>query len=122
VTVNARGEVFFSGWYPEKGCAKTTIPAADVAALAARVDAMGFFTLKNQYTAGVTDHPWAKTSVTSAGKTKKIEHYLADGFGGGDEAERRALRELEKAIDTLTGAPLHPLAGCKGKSAYPGVP
>jgi hypothetical protein len=122
VTVNAKGEVFFSGWYPNKGCAAATIAAADVASLASRVSAMGFFNLKSQYTATVTDHPWAKTTLTSSGSTKKVEHYLADGPGSGDEAERKALRDLEKAIDELTGAPLHPLGSCKGKSAYPGVP
>jgi hypothetical protein len=120
--VNAKGEVSFSGWYPEKGCATTTIPAADVASLVSRISVMGFFNLKDQYTAAVTDHPWAKTTITSSGYTKKVEHYLADGFGSGDQDDRKALVALEKAIDAVTGAPLHPLGSCKGKSVYPGVP
>ena len=122
VTVNAKGEVFFSGWYPTKGCAKATIPVSSVATLASEVSAMGFFNLKKQYTASVTDHPWAKTTLTSSGHTKTVEHYLADRFGGGDDADRKALRDLEKDIDTLTGSPLHPLGACNGRSAYPGIP
>lgn len=122
VTVNAAGEVFFAGWYPAKGCATATIGADAVAALVARVDAIGYFGLKDRYTYSVTDHPWANTAVTMGGRRKVVQHYLADWLGLDDLAERQALVTLEEAIDDAAGVPLSPLGPCRGRSPYPGVP
>lgn len=122
VTVDARGLVFYSGWAPERGCATATVAAGDVARLVAMVEAMGYFGLKDEYTDPVTDHPWARTRVTSAGRQKQVAHYLADPLGAPDLAEREALTELERAIDEVTGSPRRGLGRCDGRSAYPGVP
>ncbi len=122
VTINARGEVFYSGLVPERGCATATIPPEAVARLAAQLEALGYFGLKDHYTDPVTDHPWAYTAVTAAGRHHQIAHYQADALSAPDLAERLALTEFERAIDELTGSPRRGLGRCDGTSAYPGVP
>jgi hypothetical protein len=112
ITIDAAGNLRFVGDYPDRGCASRTITREEVTALAARVDAMGYFALQDSYTDDVTDHPWAITRVTSAGRQKTIAHYLADPLGAPDLADRQALSDLEHAIDVAAGVPRAPLTTC----------
>lgn len=122
LTISATGDVFFSGLYPKPGCAAQTIDVAIVTDLARRIHAMNFFTLKDRYTADVTDHPSARITVTSDGRRKHVDHYKADPLDAPDLADREALSELEAAIDGAARPRLPKLGRCHGKSEYPGVP
>jgi hypothetical protein len=124
VTLDARGALVFTS---KSGCATRTVPPSEVAKLASLVKSVGFFGLKAKYTANVTDHPSAYVTVAMGGRTKKVDHYLADvvtsNGGAGDATDRANLRKLEAAIDTATDAQFlatsSTLTPCKGKSASP---
>ena len=54
-----------------------------------------YFSLKDEYTAGITDLPTTITSITIDGKTKKVVNY----YGA-----PKKLDELENKIDEITNS------------------
>ena len=77
--LDSSGKVVYEGrgFVKERGRRETTIPAADVQALAKEIEAAGFFTLRDNYPPAATDHASVITSVTIDGKSKRIEHNLS---------------------------------------------
>ena len=103
LTLHPDGSVYYEGkdYVREKGRRTRRIPPEAFQKIAAKIAAIHFFDLKDEYssqeingaTTVVTDQPTTITTVTRAGQTKKIENY----FGG-----PKALFELEQLIDELT--------------------
>src|SRR5690349_11943155 len=77
VEIDAKGAVTYTGrdFVRVTGRHTATIPRAAVAALAAHVERIGFFALKDKYSAPITDMPTTYVSVTSNGRTKRIQDY-----------------------------------------------
>lgn len=71
------------------------IDPAAVRALAREMEKAGFFEMKDEYTALMTDMPTTFTTLTVGGRTKKIKDYVSGP---------PALREIEARIDTVSGA------------------
>jgi hypothetical protein len=96
VSIDAVGNVTYDGgeFVRVKGRGTARIPPSQVAELAAAVQRIGFFKLKNRYDAPVTDLPTTYVTVTSNGVTKRIEDYV----GAPD-----ALKEFEALIDRTAG-------------------
>jgi hypothetical protein len=68
------------------------IPASDVAGLVDEFYRIDYFSLKNIYTAGVTDLPTTITSISIDGRTKRVEDY----YGAPDKL--RALEDSKQWI------------------------
>jgi hypothetical protein len=68
-------------------------PAA-VRALAADIEQTGFFDMKDEYTALVTDHPTTYVEATIGSRHKRIKDYVSGPA---------ALKEIEKRIDEVSG-------------------
>jgi uncharacterized protein DUF6438 len=94
VTITGDGRVEYEGkeFVRVKGRASATIPAADVAALAAAFDKAGYFSLQDKYTANITDLPTNITSIRIDGRFKQIVDY----YGA-----PQALKDLERQIDRV---------------------
>ena len=104
ISVNALGAVVYEGHRNVRveGTQVDTIPVADVAALLAVARQIGFFELADRYTeirlsngqtTIVTDLPRAFLSITSGGRTKRVEDYLGTP---------PALVALERRVDVVT--------------------
>jgi len=102
VTINSRGEIVYRGtsFVRVEGQASDGIPVSQVGALLSTIDRIGFFDLRDSYiffrTADgrevIQTHQWRTfVSVTSHGRTKRIEDY----FGAPE-----ALRDLERQIES----------------------
>lgn len=89
VTYTGRQHVRVSGSHAWK------IDPAAVRALAREMEKAGYFELKDEYTAMVTDHPTTYTSLTMGPRTKKIKNYVAGP---------QTLKDLEQRIDAVSGA------------------
>ena len=105
VSIDAKGDVIYEGirFVQVQGRATDRIPVARVAALLATADRIGFFELNDQYRTKknpdgsetiVTDLPTTFVTITSGGRTKRIEDY----YGSPD-----SLKELERQIDDAAG-------------------
>lgn len=96
VRVDATGRVTYVGRNHVRVSGQQTkqISSSDVAALAATVERIGFFELDDRYHILATDLPTTFVTVTSNGRTKRIEDY----FGAPE-----ALQAFEKQIDTIAG-------------------
>jgi hypothetical protein len=102
VTVNADGTVHYEGtdYVRQKGRQTGRISPEAFQKIVKKLEEIHFFQLNDQYNSQeingsstfVTDQPTTITSVTSGGRTKKIENY----FGG-----PKGLYELEQLIDEL---------------------
>ena len=68
-------------------------PAA-VRALVAEIDKAGFFEMRDEYTAPVTDHPTTYVTVISGARHKSIKDYCN---------APPALKEIEQRIDEVSG-------------------
>jgi hypothetical protein len=88
VTYNGRSYVRVTGGRTWK------IEASAVEALAREMEQAGYFELKDQYRAPVTDLPTIRTSLRIGNRTKAIEDY----FGAPD-----VLHALERRIDEVAG-------------------
>jgi hypothetical protein len=105
VSIDAKGNVIYEGirFVTVQGRVTDRIPIARVAALLATADRIGFFELRDQYRTKknpdgsetiVTDLPTTFVTITSRGRTKRIEDY----YGAPD-----SLEELERQIDDAAG-------------------
>ena len=101
VTIDAKGNVTYEGrWFVHvEGRVTDRIPVSRVAALLATAKRIGFFELRDQYLTRknpdgsetrVTDLPTTFVTITSEGRTKRVEDY----FGAPE-----SLQELEQQID-----------------------
>jgi Domain of unknown function (DUF6438) len=77
------------------GVKTKTIPAETVRDLAHYIESAGFFEMKDEYSALVTDLPTTYVTVTLGRRTKKIKDY----FGA-----PAALKEIEARIDQIAAA------------------
>ena len=96
VSVDASGSVTYQGtdFVRVTGRATARIPLSQVAALAATVERIGLFRLKDNYDAPITDLQTTYVTVTSNGRTKRIVDY----YGAPD-----SLTQFEDEIDRTTG-------------------
>lgn len=106
VSIRGDGTVTYNGEQHvlTRGEATRTIDVADVAALLRRLEDGGYFTFADNYTMNApgcgmyhTDAPRAITVVTTAERTKRIEHDF------GCNGAPAALRRLQDAIDRTAG-------------------
>jgi acetamidase/formamidase len=108
VTIAANGVVTFEGgnFVKTKGIATGQISASDFRRLVDEFEKVNYFSLPDNYEPGLadcrqapTDLPSANTSISVAGKTKRVKHYQGCGNGGG----LAALIALERKIDEVAG-------------------
>lgn len=92
VTIDARGNVTYDGtsFVRVQGRQTDRIPVASVGKILETAARIGFFGLKDEYSALVSDLPSTFITITRDGRTKRIEDY----FGAPD-----GLKELERQID-----------------------
>ena len=74
------------------------IPKKQVQELFARFRGADFFSLKDEYRAGITDNPTEKTSIEFDGRRKQVVDYVGHYVGMPD-----AVGELEQTFDQLAG-------------------
>jgi len=107
VAVSPSGEITYEGKAHVRllGVASAKIPAQQVDALLSELEKAGYFSMANRYIASepacgryVTDSPSAITTVSSRGRTKRIEHDYGCGAAPG------ALVVLERRIDEVLGS------------------
>ena len=97
VTVRGDGTVSYQGRAHVRIPGEHTwkVDPAAVRALAREMQAAGYFELKDEYSALVTDLPTTYTSLTVGSRTKKVKDYF--------EAPEK-LRDLEHRIDVVSDA------------------
>jgi hypothetical protein len=97
VTMREDGSVTYTGAAHVRvtGTHSWKIDAAAVRALAREMETAGFFELKNEYTAPMTDMPTTFTTLTIGSSTKRIKDYYSGP---------PVLRDLEMRIDVVSGA------------------
>jgi hypothetical protein len=89
VTYNGRQFVRVTGEHTWK------IDPAAVRALASEMEAAGYFGLKDEYTALMTDHPTTRTSLTIGSRSKRIRDYISGP---------QTLKDIEQRIDEVSGS------------------
>src|SRR3954471_14210607 len=96
VTIAADGQVEYDGkeFVRVKGHATAHIPPGDVAALVEAFETAGYFDLKDEYTANITDMPTTITSIRIDGRFKRVRDYYN---------APRPLKDLERLIDRVAG-------------------
>jgi len=97
VTILEDGTVSYEGWEHVRvpGAHTWTIDPAAVQALARDMEKAGFFEMKDQYVAPVTDMPTTYVTLAFHGRSKRIKDYFA---------APPALSEIEARIDEVSGA------------------
>jgi hypothetical protein len=97
VTMRSDGSVSYEGTQHVRVAGKHSwkIDPAAVLALAREMEAAGFFEMKDEYTASITDLPTIFTTLTRSSRTKTVKDY----FGGPPK-----LKEIEARIDAVSGA------------------
>jgi hypothetical protein len=97
VTMRSDGSVSYEGTQHVRVPGKHSwkIDPAAVLALAREMEAAGFFEMKDEYTASITDLPTILTTLTRGSRTKTVKDY----FGGPPK-----LKEIEARIDAVSGA------------------
>ena len=104
VAVSPSGEVTYEGkaGVRQLGRASGKIPAEQVDALLGELEKAGYFSMADRYAASepacgryYTDSPSAITTVTSRGRTKRVEHDYGCGAAPG------ALVVMERRIDEV---------------------
>lgn len=98
VSIASDGAVTYAGerFVNVQGEQHAQIPAADVARLIARFDAIGFDTLRDEYRAHVTDLPTYTVTLTRNGRTKRVVDY-----GGVSAGMPESVRQLQDEIDRV---------------------
>jgi hypothetical protein len=100
VTISGDGGVLYEGrrFVAVRGQQTAQIPEAQVRALLARFDAIGFDRLNNEYRAHVTDLPTTTITLTRNGRTKSVLDYGGTGAGMPE-----SVRGLQQEIDRVAG-------------------
>jgi hypothetical protein len=96
VTLRGDGTVSYTGRRHVRVSGQHTwkIDPAAVRALAREMEEAGYFELKDEYTAMVTDNPTTFTSLTIGARTKRVKDYVAGP---------KKLKELAERIDEVAG-------------------
>jgi hypothetical protein len=96
VTIFGNGTVVYEGrhFVLVKGNRTRNISAEKVRQVLDKIFAIGYFSMKDEYTNGPTDFPTTFTYVSMKGREKRIEDYY--------DAPKR-LHELEDMIDQVSG-------------------
>ena len=96
VSIKEDGTVTYTGTQHVKTAGTHTwkIDPAAVRALAKEMQDAGYFEMKDEYRAMVSDNPTTYTSLTIGGRTKKIQDYVAGPA---------RLKQLENKIDEVSG-------------------
>ena len=97
VAIQEDGTVRYEGWQHVRVSGGHTwkIDPAAVQALAREMEKAGFFEMKDEYVALVTDMPTTYVTLTSGSRSKRIKDYFAGP---------PALREIQARIDEVSGA------------------
>ena len=92
VTIDARGTVSFDGTWGVRvtGRQVASIDPRLVSGILEAAERIHFYDLRDRYTMDVTDLPTTFVTITSGGRTKRVEDYIGPPDG---------LRELEEQID-----------------------
>lgn len=101
LTIYGDGTVIYEGkkFVKDIGIKTTTINEEKVRQLVSEFKKINYFSLKDSYDeTGITDMPYALTSITIDDKTKSIRHYY------GDPNAPKELTQLEKRIDEIAGS------------------
>ncbi|MBN8607943.1 MAG: hypothetical protein J0L81_13590 [Caulobacterales bacterium] len=100
VTISGDGGVLFEGrrFVNVTGEQHGQISPAEVEALLARFDAIGFDELRSEYRGQMTDLPTTTITLTRNGRSKSVLDY-----GGVSAGMPRAVRELQDEIDRVAG-------------------
>ncbi|HWA88399.1 MAG TPA: DUF6438 domain-containing protein [Rhizomicrobium sp.] len=100
VEIAGDGSVVYRGraCVAEKGERRATISAAAVKDLVAKFRSVDYFTLRDEYRAGVTDNPTYTTAITFDGKRKQVVDYV-----GASAGMPHKVTALEDAIDAAAG-------------------
>ncbi|WP_135210948.1 DUF6438 domain-containing protein [Vitreimonas flagellata] len=100
VTISGDGGVLYEGrrFVNVVGEQRAQISPAEVQALLARFDAIGFDNLENEYRAGVTDLPSTTIQLIRNGRSKSVLDYGGTGAGMPE-----SVRELQAEIDRVAG-------------------
>ena len=97
VTISTNGITFEgNGFVVASGKHTDAAKAAAVRALARRFVAADFYSMNDQYQAGVTDNPTYVLSLTIDGRKKEVEDYVGQEVG-----MPAVIAELENAVDTF---------------------
>lgn len=101
VTIASDGEVTYEGrgFVAVTGVQHAQIPREDVSRLLARFDAIGFTSLRDEYSARATDLPTYTLSLTRNGRTKSVRDY-GGAMAGMPEAVRALQDEVDRVADT----------------------
>jgi hypothetical protein len=96
VTVADDGRVTYNGrqFVHVAGAREWRIDKTAVRALASEIEKAGFFDMRDEYTALITDQPTTYTTLTIGSRTKRIKDY----YGA-----PAALKEIEHRIDEVSG-------------------
>ena len=97
LTIYGNGTVIYEGrnFVAVTGMRTSTIPVQDVRGLVTEFYKINYFSLKDEYTAQVTDLPTTTTSIKIDGRFKQVVDYY-----GAPEA----LRQLEERIDRVANS------------------
>ena len=111
--IDSRGDVYFEGrrFTNLKGGPKKTgtISKDQLAVLLKEFDKAGYFGLEDEYSERkncptiITDVPWANTSITYAGRRKKIDHFTGCLTLESDKPYPPRLDEVETEIIRVSG-------------------
>ncbi|UCH50896.1 MAG: PKD domain-containing protein [Chloroflexota bacterium] len=99
--IKGDGTVIYAGvdFVQTRGIQETTVSMDTINQLVMEFEKADYFSLKDSYTSfGVSDMPFANTSISIGGKTKAINHYL------GDRSAPKQLTELENRIDEIVNS------------------
>jgi hypothetical protein len=101
LSINGAGDVTYSGrrFVNVVGAQRATIPVADVQALLARFDSIGFERLRDEYRAQVTDLPTTTITLRRNGRTKSVLDYGGTGAGMPE-----SVRALQDEIDRVANS------------------
>jgi len=97
MTINGDGRVVYEGesFVKITGTQTTQLSQDKIKQLVDEFHQVDYFSLKDEYTAHITDLPTTITSITIDGKTKKVVNY----YGA-----PKKLGELENKIDEITNS------------------
>jgi len=102
--VHFDGKVEYEGvaFVKIEGKQSSQISPAQIEELVNAIEAIDFFSLKDQYPPSVTDMPFIQLSITLNGQSKTIQHYGL--LACGEEEALKKLCELEHKIDAIVNS------------------
>lgn len=100
VTINGEGAVTYNGraFVGATGARTAQVDPAETARLFSRAEEIGFFGLRNEYRANVSDLPTATVTFVRNGERKSVLDY-----GGAMAGMPESVRQLQEQIDRVAG-------------------